>query len=256
MMKLACSNLKIENQEFFFENDTLRLSYDFFNENGPVYFEIYNKLDVPLYINWSKCAFISEENKIGYWEDKIIVNTSTSTTTYERNTLLSLFFPNEYSNTSGTLIKDEKIGFIPPRTKLIKCKFFVVQDARLKNVTVGEKHPFEVQQTWMYMEHAKRKKASFMKYTFTEENSPLKFRNYLTLSTSEDFKTEFHIDNAFWASEIQEVDARYFSNNPNLYLRYDLASAIQTLKKQTPQQREISKNFPSFSKNIFFRRRS
>ena len=40
-------------------------------------------------------------------------------------------------------------------------------------------------------------------YSYAADQSPLTFRNYLTLSTDKDFKTEFHIDTQFWASGIK-----------------------------------------------------
>ncbi|HNC30155.1 MAG TPA: hypothetical protein PKX08_09130, partial [Cyclobacteriaceae bacterium] len=59
------SPLKTQN-EFIAENDTVKISYDFSGEQGPVKISIYNKLSTPLYVDWSKSALIIGDMRKSY----------------------------------------------------------------------------------------------------------------------------------------------------------------------------------------------
>src|SRR5882757_6537385 len=49
---------KNDKKTFSWENDTLRLDYDYSGRGGPFWISVYNKTDKPLYINWKKSAII------------------------------------------------------------------------------------------------------------------------------------------------------------------------------------------------------
>ncbi|MBS1686736.1 MAG: hypothetical protein JSS76_18510 [Bacteroidetes bacterium] len=46
---------------------------------------------------------------------------------------------------------------------------------------------------------------------FEKDNTPLDFRNFLTLSFKEDFSSEFYLDNEFFINEVLVMDSRHFS---------------------------------------------
>ncbi len=47
-----------ERQEFVVENDSIRVKYNFSGEDAPVNVEVTNKLDRPVYVDWSRSALI------------------------------------------------------------------------------------------------------------------------------------------------------------------------------------------------------
>ena len=48
------TNTSVENGLSVYENDSLKITYSFWAENGLITFAIYNKLNVPLYVDWKK----------------------------------------------------------------------------------------------------------------------------------------------------------------------------------------------------------
>ena len=70
----AMSNLP--NKENSFENDTVRIAYSFWSENGSYSFSVYNKLNVPLYIDWKKSSLVKNNDKLNYWSDEILTKSS------------------------------------------------------------------------------------------------------------------------------------------------------------------------------------
>jgi hypothetical protein len=56
----------------------------------------------------------------------------------------------------------------------------------------------------------KSKKTTIYAKVFNRNNSPLIFRNFMTISTSENFLKEAYVDNEFYVKEIQLIDKRHF----------------------------------------------
>ncbi len=54
------------------------------------------------------------------------------------------------------------------------------------------------------------KKTIIYLQNYSEENSPIAFRNFLTFSFDESFKTEFYVDNDFYVETAKEVELKHF----------------------------------------------
>ena len=89
------SNLyKNENKEFFVDNDTVAIKYAFSGENFLIAISIYNKLQIPLYIDWAKTNIIINGGQINhsfYHEEQFSYIAPQSFTTILSNTLLDQF---------------------------------------------------------------------------------------------------------------------------------------------------------------------
>ena len=194
LVTLSSTNLNTTaKREFIQENDTLRLTYQFFSERGVVQFTIENKLNKPLYIDWKRSAFIVGKNKVDYWRDEAEVNLEG-----RANTLSIIPVWNRtWLRIGGVIRKANPIDYIPPGTA-IECDQFAVAPAnalqlpgqfvlkKVESAIPDRKKPVEVQE-----------------YQYTVDTSPVAFRNYLTFSTDKNFATEFVLDNKFWASSVQ-----------------------------------------------------
>lgn len=190
VVTLRGSNVTPTEEGLILDNDTLTLRYNFASEKGRMAISIVNKLNQPLYVDWKRSSFIVGQNKMDYWHDVADVQLSGSSysTLYNRYTVGHL---------EGSISKQDAVGFIPPQTQLEKQQFVV-----LPYGTVPLSGPFEIRQEkakWIN----RTKPIDVITYAYADNQSPLRFRNYLTLSTDKDFKTEFHIDTKFWASDVQ-----------------------------------------------------
>ncbi|GAB3756831.1 hypothetical protein [Spirosoma pomorum] len=182
----------VPTQGLVLDNDTLTLTYDFSSSRGLMHITLVNKLKQPLYVDWKRSSFIIGQNKMDYWYDVSDVNlsgTSYSSGLYRRYAV---------SNLSGTITKADPVGFIPPNTKIEKKDFVVFPEGNL--ILRGQP---DITQQKSKVNPSRKQPIAVSTFTYSEEKSPLTFRNYLTLSTDKDFKNEFHIDTQFWASDVQ-----------------------------------------------------
>ncbi|CAN5452600.1 hypothetical protein BH09BAC4_BH09BAC4_19470 [soil metagenome] len=191
LVTLRGSNVKsVADEGLVLDNDTLTIRYNFASERGQMHLTLINKLSQPLYVDWKRSSFIIGQDKVDYWQDVADVNLTGSSYSsgYSRYSI---------GNLNGVISKENQVGFIPPQTKLEKRQFVVLPSGNLQ--LTG---PYTVEQEEA-KSVARKKTIAVNTYAYSIDQSPLTFRNYLTLSTDKDFRTEFHIDTKFWASDVK-----------------------------------------------------
>jgi len=178
---------KDASKRFAWENDTLRLVYDYNGYGGPIWVSISNKTDKPMYINWKKSALI----KGGY-----------ATSLFQPNVQMSGSFDASrgYTGTTGTLVGSfsvpEGMDFIPPASSitrsvdLLLTKYPVARDK-----LTG--HP-----TTLKVKGKRYDRSSYQLYSFDEPSSPMQFKTYLTFVLDGDSAREFAVNHSFYASEV------------------------------------------------------
>ena len=97
----------------------------------------------------------------------------------------------------------ERITFIPPASNYYRSQFYIfprtyIKLNRLADYTEVPRNDNPYRKTKVYS------------HSYSKESSPLLFRNFLTFSFSEDFNTEFYVDNEFYISEIKEMVRGHF----------------------------------------------
>lgn len=213
----------LRNQESSFENDTVKIVYSFWSENGSYSFSVYNKLNIPLYIDWKKSSLVKNNDKLNYWSDEILTKSSS-----KRNSAYSYYGYSLLSSESGfsSSIKPEQVTFIAPKSTVYKIQFALhsksdpklPETASIINV-VSSDNP------------KKKAKISFIDYD--EKNAPLFFRNFMTLSTSDKFEKEFYIDNGFFVFKISEMTLKQLTAS-------SLATGMNLMKEPSPYKKASS----------------
>lgn len=193
VVTLRGSNVQPTTEGLVLDNDTLTLRYSFASERGLMNVSLVNKLNQPLYVDWKRSSFIIGQKKIDYWTDVATVNLAGSTTAYRYGKYTS-----GTVNLNGSLSKEDAVRFIPPKTKVSRRQFIVLPYGRPR-LSVN---PAVVQEQDRH-NPKRRKLIPVSIYGYSANESPFRFRNYLTLSTDKDFRDEFHIDTQFWASDIR-----------------------------------------------------
>lgn len=209
----ALNSAIIKNDKGFYvyENDTVKIVYSFWSDKGILAFSLYNKLNVPLYINWKRSSFVQNENKLDYWREESI----TKSTTRSRGVsatgigvsnsalmpLLALASSAHVSVTNQVTVIPEKITFMAPHSSIYKANFYLYN---LKGVSQNRTWK---QETINYPSYPNKpdKKIQVKTSRAIPSNTPINFRNFLTISTSEDFNKEGYIDNPFYVSSIVKV---------------------------------------------------
>ena len=151
------SNLKKnDNKEFSVENDTVSIKYKFTGQNFQLSQTIFNKLQVPLYIDWQRTNIIVNGNQI------------------------------------SDSIYEDQAGYIAPQSKITIVSSPLME--KFINLKPLEQIPQAI--------FNKGENNDWTLLTFDKATTPLYFRNFLTLTTHDDFTEPMNIDNSFWFSEI------------------------------------------------------
>lgn len=206
---------KSENM-FTYENDTLGINYFFWADGGNMRFRIYNKSSKPIYIDWKKSNYISNSYKYDYWSDKTQSTTLSSSLGRYFSYKDSVQFPkivgystisNSVSVGSTVTVKQERITFIPPKSYIIRYVNYKIMTDYYHFVDGDRNFTRETEP----LNEISKDSTKVVTKSFDKDNTPLDFRNFLTLSFKEDFGSEFYVDNEFYIKEIKVMDARHFS---------------------------------------------
>ena len=138
-----------------------------------MHFAVYNKLDVPVFIDWKNSSFIMDDIPKQYWEDRTNTNSRTSggAASYHGYTSYA-------SKSSGSMVHVDRINLIPPKSKIIK----------------------EYPETLCKSEKPSQK------------DKIKHFRNYIAYSTNEDVKDDKFVDNDFQVIEVKAISPSKIKN--------------------------------------------
>ena len=197
------SGMKTDAQEFFEENDSVRVQYNFNGPDAPVNVMIENKTSTPIYIDWSRSALIINDQAISYMSKVVPIEGTFGNSSGGSNY-------GWYANTSGsvyaTATLPDNLDFIPPASYISKTpmsvtnRFMVAPDSALHTEKV-------------ILSDGSFTKASHA--SFTEQSSPLHFESYLTLIFAGQSNKTVAYRCSFYISEIYNTitDPETFLNN-------------------------------------------
>lgn len=200
LVALSSNSVQLDEQRnYVFENDTLRISYDFFSKNGYLRFSIFNKTQAPIYVHWDRSSYIVGTNYLNYYQDQYVTNGLIYNAWYDWDS---------YYGFGDAIIhavakRGDRLTFIPPNAELFQFEFLIKPGDGFTpgQLRAGEKS---------IVRGSANKENNIVQYAFTEQNAPIRFRNYLSFSTDQQGLSSFFIENRFWISKVQEADGRQF----------------------------------------------
>jgi len=175
--------------QYVYDNDTVRIEYDFWANKGVLAYRIFNKLDVPVYIDWKKSSFIQNGRKMDYWSDQSVNNTTSYDYSFYRNLWLS--------QSSSITSKPERVMFLAPKSYIKAERFFLCSGP----ISIAN----NVSSAVIGVPGIPNKSINVRQREFDQSGSPLVFRNFLTYSLTEQLTTESYIDNSFYVSKVLEI---------------------------------------------------
>ncbi|MFN8335337.1 MAG: hypothetical protein U0U09_09425 [Cyclobacteriaceae bacterium] len=197
------SPIKKENQhEFIVENDTVKITYDFSGEQGPVKISLYNKLSTPLYVDWSKSALIIGDMRKSYSDKNLsLAAEMNGTETRWMN------YASQSATINGKLTSGEVSGFIPPKSQAQETPLTLSPKLFQLPTAANEKN-------------RKMEDGIIVEFqSYSPDETPFTFRSYLTLSANSDLSSPIHLDHAFWVSEVIQTTngPKKFSVKPDRF---------------------------------------
>lgn len=168
---LQSEQVQVVGKDFVFENEHLKVIYNFWEKGGRMRFLLFNKTDQPLYIDWSKSALSHNGVKTLYTQlPTLPKRRATDSFQYAyRDTILIPFEATARAN---------RLARIPART------YVAIAD-------------FPIQQVVLHKETREKS------FAFTKENSPLQVGQQLAYSFDESLTNTSLIDHSFWIDKIQ-----------------------------------------------------
>ncbi|MCB9187279.1 MAG: hypothetical protein H6601_11135 [Flavobacteriales bacterium] len=210
IFETTSTSVEFDGKYYKFENDTVRITYRFWKLKGLMAFDIYNKLDVPLYVDWKKSSFIYNGYKLNYWLDE---ETSSATAIYRAHVYTDKSDSKSVkegeakvitvASSRSTTVRSERLTFIPPHSTIAHAKFNLLPASQFQ---LDVNTPVEL----VTRNDNPKRKTKLYSVEFSIESSPAVFRNYVTFSLTEEMENEFAIDHGFYVSKALEMDTRHF----------------------------------------------
>ena len=169
----------IKNNKLSFDSKNLNLTYDFWADGGNMNVSIYNKTDRPIYINLDKSHLIvNGQSYDDYTKEETIKTNKNGASVYYSDSVSK-----ETQSEITVKSKVKSIVEIPPQS-FINIGNLSIFPLRYVDCDL-EKYPF----------------SKISSKTFDISNTPLKFRNYITIDFTETFEKPLVIDNSFWVEK-------------------------------------------------------
>lgn len=180
---------KEEGKYWVFENDTIRIVYNFWNLEGQMTFAIFNKHNKPIYIDWKKCSYVMNGTKNDYYEESVFTHSVGAEISY-----YDLFWRRvSHSESLGKSVKNERIVFIPPGSGLKINTSYTISGRITRAHTSLREIRSVIKDSDEYV------------IRIDKPDSKVEFRNYITYSTTESFANEQYVDNGFYVSSVSIV---------------------------------------------------
>lgn len=210
VVETKSNDVSYQGDNYIYEDESLKITYDLWQEEGKLAFTIYNKSERALYLDWGKSSFILGETSVKYWQNE-------SRTESELHLISDSSYRISKGNvllTEGTVLSkstsSERIILIEPKTKvnglfpiLVNGAYLTWNNQGSSIMPVNNSRPDKLAE--VYIED------------YNESNTPFEFRNYLNFARKADFSDEFFIDTKFYVSKLQRMPKNHFEVNSEYY---------------------------------------
>jgi len=200
------SDLSASSEKFFYENDTIKVTYYLWANKGIMQISIFNKKDFPIYIDWKKSYMKSNLDTLVYaYESSMNAQNSKMYKSYlhEGRTLSGMDYETDYQMGEAKKAQAESTVEVKPKGFYMSLRYHIITGFLYnlgdKATLVTEARTDDPSTTTDVYE------TSFDTYT-----TPLKFASALTYSTTKDFASSRVVSNNFWVSKIREMIAPHF----------------------------------------------
>lgn len=194
--------IRTNDGDFVVENDSLYIIYSFFGENAPINIGVYNKSGQPLFVDWSQSALIIDNVAQPLQSDEVAVRGGSNSTVYVNK---SYSYNNSFSvgeaHTAyeGGMTLPRSTSFVPPQSQINHTSY------QLANF------PFDAIDNDVYGRKDFAKTDGVVRVRtidFTEADSPLRFRSYITIYAdhpSKETSKRMSFEQSFYLSTLMKT---------------------------------------------------
>ena len=156
--------VKTETGDFFYENDSLWISYSFRGERAPIQITVFNKLEKALFIDWKKSLLVYNGIKHSFQRAEIVFTGNEQGEPYVNNASVSKQWMD------NTLKTPQHVSYIPPLT-LVSCRTFDL------TFDLGRYRRTELNDITLKDKKGKNRKEKGLIFTYSD--SPLQLSSYV-----------------------------------------------------------------------------
>ena len=199
-LKIAENSSKDKFNSFISENDSVKITYSFKGIYAPLEITIENKLNEPIYMNWEKSALIFKDDSRSLSGNDIYIKGNIIGQISQPSPQSDLIIADVNQSVNLSSPKPLTISFVAPKAIVKK-----------KTISLNKKAENKVpKSSWKYSKVnyddgvTATKKVKTAK--FNTDNSPYKFRSYLTVYTAtkdDKIKDVLNFEKSFYLAEIR-----------------------------------------------------
>ena len=177
--------------KFVQENDSVKITYSFYGDHAPVNIQIFNKLDKPLYVDWERSAIIVNDQAESYAGKQITIQGNINAESYRIGRLNS-----SSGNIAAAATLPKEVTFVPPHSEISNTPIEMPGFAfdYVQHIDANKQQTSELQTVDGSIIRVKTA-------NFTAQDTPLKFRSYLTLYTADDTAKSITLVDEFYISK-------------------------------------------------------
>ena len=204
--QVKSDNVAMEDDKFSDENSDCKITYNMWAEGGDLSFMLYNKTDKNIYLIMPKSSFILNGIANDYYNETTMSESMSISAqgTYYKNYSLKpgLWNPLFTSRTAGITTgimsqktkstKEKEVICIPPKSAKIIQGFNLLNVVYKDCENTQENYP----------------KTTSTLIDYTQDSSPLTFRNRVAYSFDEKGEDIHFIDHSFWLASVQNYSEK------------------------------------------------
>ena len=190
---------------YAYENDTVKVIYNFWGDYGKMRVTVCNKLNIPIYLDWKKCMFFKGSQGMPFFNENII----TETKSRGHSSYWGYGFSSNSGSSTSTTVRQDRISYIPQKASVTSQSFIITSE--VKGFSVDK---YNITQDSSSNNYEELVNVDSKKYSLSQ--TPQTLRIVLTYATTESFQKESYVDNSFYVDEIKEMLPNQFWGNHRL----------------------------------------
>ncbi len=195
-------DMKQESNSMVFENEDCKILYNLWERNGSMAFIFENKTDNDIFIDMTQSFFIKNRAAYNYFNNITYSSSNFTSLDYAHSTTISYkddtgYWPSRYIRTNAIETKGVA-GF----SKSVSVKEFEIVCIPAKSYKAFDY--YKINPTYINLCNSKLdypKEKAIIK-TYTQNDTPLEFKNRITYSFQKENGQLKHIENSFWLTKI------------------------------------------------------
>ncbi|MCS6981065.1 MAG: hypothetical protein N2110_03890 [Flavobacteriales bacterium] len=202
---LKSEKLKLKGDNYFYEDDSLQITFAFWAEKGAFNFKIQNKLNQPIYIDWFHTVLMAGAYKLDYFSQDTSADFRAFTYTGPvDNTWFGTGYGND--NVLPRVVHNERKTFLPAKTAYYSFNRRVFHILPIDYFTIPER----CERSYEQPHSGRGKPVLVLSKSWSRRESPLTLKFFITICRDENLTQCRTLDFEFFLTQFFECPQEHF----------------------------------------------